>query len=136
MKYMNVAEFAKKLNGREYLSEITKAEEKQAKELGFVVVFGYSDDTTEFRGAINDEISSFEGAEIFINKDGILEYCEEECIHYVRAKAESKSIKAIWNKEGYSWIYSTFIKHSTFDILEDGEKYCKGIVFNLKDIQH
>ena len=27
-----------------------------AKELGFVVVFGYSDDNAELRGAIDDEI--------------------------------------------------------------------------------
>ena len=45
---MTLKEFAKMLDGREYLHEITKEEEALAKELGFVVVFGYSDDNAEF----------------------------------------------------------------------------------------
>ena len=53
---MDIKEFANKLNGRTYLNEITKEEEKIAKELGYVIVFGYSDDNTEFKGAIDDEI--------------------------------------------------------------------------------
>lgn len=52
---MTLKEFAKMLDGREYGGEITKEEEALAKELGFVVVFGYSDDNAELRGAIDDE---------------------------------------------------------------------------------
>jgi hypothetical protein len=37
-------------------SEINKAEERQAKDAGLVVVFGYSDDGVELRGAIHDEV--------------------------------------------------------------------------------
>ena len=53
---MTLYEFANGLNGRSYDSEImTTFEEKRAKELGFVVVFGYSDDNAEFRGAYEEE---------------------------------------------------------------------------------
>ena len=58
---MTLKEFAKMLDGREYGGEITKEEEALAKELGFVVVFGYSDDNAELRGAIDDEIGCFDG---------------------------------------------------------------------------
>ena len=34
----------------------------------------------------------------------------------------------------YAWIYRTEIPHACFDILENGEKYCKGIVFSLNDL--
>ena len=41
---MTIKEFAGMLNGREYGHEITKKEEALAKKLGYVVVFGASDD--------------------------------------------------------------------------------------------
>jgi hypothetical protein len=40
-----------------------------------------------------------------------------------------KYIDAVWCEGEYSWTYKTNIPHATFDIWEDGEKYCKGIVF-------
>ena len=33
-----------------------------------------------------------------------------------------------------SWSYLTDIPHKTFDIMEDGEIYCRGIVFSLDDL--
>lgn len=39
---MNIKDFALMLTGREYGHEINKDEEKLAKQLGFVVVFGAS----------------------------------------------------------------------------------------------
>lgn len=66
---MTLKEFAKILDGREYLHEITKEEEALAKELGFVVVFGYSDDNAELRGAIDDEIGCYDGG--VLEHDGL-----------------------------------------------------------------
>ena len=43
-------------------------------------------------------------------------------------------MKAVWGEEGYSWTYETAIPHATFEILEDEEKYCRGIVFDIKDL--
>ena len=106
---MNIFEFADKLNGREYRKEMTLTEEQQAKELGFVVLFGSSDDLAEFRGAYDDEIDCFDGGRVF-EKNG----------YY---------INAVWCEGEYEWIYNTNIPHATFDVFEDGEKYCKGIVF-------
>jgi hypothetical protein len=133
---MNIQEFAGILNGREYGREITKEECNKAKELGFVVVFGASDDLAEFRGAINDEAGCYDGGAILLNEIGILEPCECECTYFLQAKDKAKSIEAIWCGEGdYSWTYKTDIPHATFEILEDGEKYCRGIVFEMKELK-
>jgi len=131
---MNIYDFAKILDGREMGKEITKAEEKQAKELGFVVVFGASDYLAEFRGAIDDEAGCYNGRTIYLDKNGIFEECEDKCKYSKAAKEACKSIEAVWGKSGYSWTYETEIPHAEFDILEDGEKYCRGIVFDIKNL--
>ncbi len=131
---MNIREFAKMLNGREYGSETTSYERKQAKELGFVIVYGYSDDNAEFEGAISEEVGCYDGDTIYLDEHGIFEECECECSHSVLAKEKCKIIEAVWDADGYSWIYKTDIPHATFDILEDGEKYCRGIVFDVREL--
>ncbi len=133
---MNIHEFAKILDGREYRYEITKEEEKLAKELGLVVVFGASDDLAEFREAIYDETGCYEGEDIYLTVNGLLEDLECDCKYAIASRKQeesaAKKIEAVWDSEGYSWIYKTDIPHATFNILEDGEKYCRGIVFDLK----
>lgn len=111
---MTLKEFAKMLDGREYLHEITKEEEALAKELGFVVVFGYSDDNAELRGAIDDEIGCYDG--------GVLEHDDLPAVIY-----------ADWCPEDIdcSWAYGTSIPHENFNIYEDGELYCVGIVCDI-----
>jgi len=131
---MTIQGFAKMLDGREMGAEMTREEKAQAKELGFVVVFGYSDDNAEIRGAINGEVSCYDETEIHLNQDGIFKDCEGECKYSKAAKEKCKVIKGIWDKEGYSWTYETDIPHATFDIMEDGEKYCRGIVFDIKSL--
>lgn len=131
---MDIHEFAKMLDGREYGKEMTGIEKIRAKELGFVVVFGYSDDNAEFEGAICEEVGCYDGDTIYLDEHGIFEECESECSHSVLVKEKCKTIEAVWDSEGYSWTYKTDIPHAAFDIMEDGEKYCQGIVFDVKDL--
>lgn len=132
---MSTQELANALNGREYRNEITDTEEQEAKKNGLVVVFGASDDLMEFRGAVNDEIGALEGATAYFTNAGLLinECDNEDCPHFKKALAAAATINAKWDTDGYSWIYETAIPHSVFDILEDGDKYCRGIVFLLSD---
>lgn len=106
---MTIHDFAEMLNGRRYGDEMLPSEIAQARELGFTVVFGYSDDCVEFRGDYTDEIDCFNGGRVYEDGD--------------------KYIDAVWCDGEYSWTYKTNIPHATFDIYEDGEKYCRGIVF-------
>lgn len=110
-------QLAERLNGRQYGREITREEEKLAKESGLVVVFGASDDLCEMRGAIDDEFGCYDGGEI-------------ECEEY------PETLIAKWcPSDECSWGYETDLPHADFNIYEDDMLYCVGIVVDLKEYQ-
>ena len=133
---MDTKDFASALNGREYGNEITREEETAAKEAGIVVAFGYSDDNIELRGAINDEIGAYEGTEIPLNRYGLVKNdCDDEdCPYFEKVRVAASLLKAIWDRDGYSWIFEAPFPHETFEVIEDGERFCRGIVFRLADV--
>ena len=131
------------LTGREIGYEITRSEEAEAKAAYLVVVFGASDDLIELRGAIDDECGAGESTEIKIDCDGLVpdfdnvdhDDKDEMRSYFKREGGPTKAITVLWcAEEGYSWTYQTTIPHSTFEIVEDGEHYCRGIVFSLADL--
>jgi hypothetical protein len=131
--------WADRLNGRKYRDEMTKAEEAEAKADGVVIVFGYSDDNVELRGAIEEEVGAWEGAVIPITENGILEPCEhdndEGCPHYKRELAKAKRIVAEWRNDDFPWdIRGEGFAFDKFDIMEDGEGFCHGIVYHPADV--
>lgn len=141
---MNPEILAARLTGREYRAEMTKADEAEAKAAGLVVVFGASDDLMEFRGAIEDELGAYEGTTARITQHGPLPTWESldrdddsEAVveaYFLKKHAGFREIEACWASEGdYSWTFKTDIPHATFEIVEDGEPYCRGIVFALAD---
>ncbi len=105
------------------------------KAAGLVAVFGGSDDLMEFRGAINDEIDCYGGGHAYLTPDGLLENkCDDSrCPYFEKAKVAAAKIKAIWDQDGFSWVYETEIPHHTFVVMDEEETYCKGIVFRLAD---
>ena len=130
---MTKEQLAEQLNGREYGAEISEAEEREAKAAGLVVIFGCSDDNAELRGVIHDEVGCYNGAAIKLHARGILADHEERCdcafCGYEAAAKKCATVQVLWCKEpGYSWTYKTEVPHATFEIVEDGEKYCRGIV--------
>ena len=102
---MTKEQLAAKLNGREYGREITHEEADEARQSGLLVLFGASDDLVELRGKID---------------------AEGELLH----------IDACWCKEkgGPSWTFETEAPHATFEIPEDGEVFCRGIVIDVKEL--
>ena len=99
---MTIKDFAQMLNGRDYRKEITSKEERQAEDLGYVVVFGYSDDNVEFRGAIDDEVGCYGGDVIRLTDSGIFEPCECDCQHSKKAQEKCKTIEAVYcGESGY-----------------------------------
>jgi hypothetical protein len=139
---MTPQELADILNGREYSEEITRDEQRAAKAAGLVVVFGASDDLVELRGAIDDEAGAYRGSTLRVDAKGLLPDWDsldkddiDDCRDYFQREAGAKTVTAHWDRGGYSWTYSTNIPHAVFDILEDGEKYCQGIVFRLADVE-
>lgn len=131
---MNKEELAARLTGREYGSELTRGDEALAKAAGLVVVFGASDDLMEFRGAIHDEAGL--GA-AYVTPQGLFaEECDSECKYFRAARDGAQPIQAVWSDRAgdFSFTYKTDIPHATFEIYDDGEKYCRGIVFRLADV--
>lgn len=127
---------ANALNGSTYPFEPSQETQRAAKEGGIVIVFGASDDLMEFRGAIYDEIGAYKGTVAYVTRKGrVANECgNDECPHYARAKAKADTIRAVWSDKGDPcWSYETDIPHATFEVMEDGEVYCRGIVFDLAD---
>jgi hypothetical protein len=135
---MTAQELAQRLDGRTYRNEITKEEEKLAKQHGLVVVFGASDDLMEFRGAIHDEIGAYDGGEAYITDKGYLVEPEADdrdvFEKYGFPLPKVHCIEAKWEPiipQGASWLITSHIPHSAFDIFEEGDLYCRGIVFSI-----
>lgn len=138
MDIFSKEDLAARLNGREYGNEITEDEERLAEEHNLVVVFGYSDDCCELRGAIHDELSCYDGGEFHVNSNGLLiNKCDYgDCPHYRREARRAHKVEIVWDSDGYSWVYKTDdVPHSSFEIIEDGEPFCRGIVFALYDLR-
>lgn len=127
---MTKEELAKRLNGKQYRNEMTPLDIKEANDSRLVAVFGASDDLMEFEGAISEEF----GTEARFDKEGkLLEYCSEECIHYENAWKKSNKIDAEYNNG--VWNYTTSIPHAKFQIFDEKELYCNGIVFSMDDLK-
>ena len=72
---MELKEFAKKIDGKEYGYQIFSDEEIQiAKDNGFIIVYGMSDDLMEFEGVMRDEGGCFDGGEVYFNRD-LVRHC-------------------------------------------------------------
>ena len=135
---MNTRELAEKLDGNLIGEEISLKEAREAKNNNLVVVFGSSDDLMEFRGAIYGEVYSYGDGVAYLNENGLIENkCDEaNCPYFNEIIKSAITIKALWcHTDGPCWTYKTKISHETFDIFEEGEPYCKGIVFLMGDIK-
>lgn len=135
---MDTKEAAKQLDGGEYGREGSVELWARMKVRDLVAVFGASDDLMEFCGAISDEVGCYDGGTAYLTPEGLLQNeCDnEECPHFERLQKGAATIEAVWAPDGedISWVYNTTIPHETFTIYEDGEPYCRGIVFALADV--
>lgn len=132
---MDLKEFAKRLDNREYGYQIfTKEEIEIAKENDIVIITGASDDLMEIEGAICDEADCFDGGIVRISPTwGVLSrnYWNKNQIP-IRAKwCEEKDEKG----NTIPWTYELSIPHETFMIYEEGKPYCRGVVFSIKDLR-
>ena len=145
---MTKEEFAKMLDGRQYREEMTSNEEKLAESHGLLVCFGASDDLLELRGIIYDEVGAYKGDFALIvrkkgGKIGVLSRSEFDEVsdfideHDLEFNLPEIKIEAIWcpKELNCSWLIDSDVSAATFDIMEDGELYCRGIVIEKSDIE-
>lgn len=133
------------LNGRQYLEEISPDEAAKAKASGLVVVLGSSDDAMTFHGAIDDELGAYGGCTVRITTAGLLQpwdafhqshHHESEFKAYFEKKAlGTHELKSVTGNDGWPWQFETSIPHATFEIFDDGDKFCRGIVFQLNQLE-
>lgn len=120
-------------------------EEAEAKASGLVVIFGASDDLCELRGAIDDELGSYQEALILIKDGKLLPEIDDDDMetlkkydvlgHILKTRDNATKVRAFWCKtDEYSWTYETDAPHSAFDIVDGLDKYCRGIVIDLKEL--
>lgn len=142
---MNAQQLAALIDGRQYPFEMTDDEKDEAKKNGLVVVYGDSDDLLEFRGAIEEELSAWNGTTACLNEDGLIENdCDDEdCPYHAKEKRGAVEITSIWCNGhedhdpdgGPAWTIKTDIPHVTFDIKEDDDIQSRGIVFSMDDLK-
>lgn len=111
---------------------------------GLVVLYGASDDLLELTGEVKDEKGAYEGGIYHLIKKQTGWQClnEEEYDAAVEMLSEYgialKSIKVDmkWDHKGISWFLSTdYPYHLTFDILEDGDIFCRGLIIDLNKFE-
>ena len=121
---MNTKEWAEKLNNIEYPADEIWDMRKEFEEDGVVVVYGASDDLIEFEGAIQDEGDCYNDKVFYLNKEGL-------------TTSYSKNyVKVTHPHDGtVQFNYETNIPCEWFNVVEDGELYCKGFVFNINDLK-
>ena len=128
------------LTGREYGSKMAKEEELQAKAAGLIVIVGGSDDLMDFRGFVHAERGYYPGRVALIDAAGLLpvrEDIEDDDVlkDFFAREPGARAVEALWCVgEGYSWKFRTDVPHATFEIEEDGEPYCRGIVIDVADL--
>ena len=134
---------SKELDGIEYPVRIPKNVAEDAKKHGIVIVYGLSDDLMEFEGAIRDEVGCYNDGEVYVDAKGLIpDYStvdkdDKDAVRDCLAReGKGHRIDALWCDEpGYSWTYKTDIPHETFEGMESGDPYCRGIVFYLPEAE-
>lgn len=131
------AQMAEMLNGRQYLDELTPDMLAQADACSLVIVLGRSDDIIVLKGALSASMGCYRGDDFKLDREGfVVSECSEGgyCPYYKKYVERLPTLTSVWAEGEYSWSYRTDIPHASFDILEDDEKYCRGIVFSLNDL--
>lgn len=137
---MEKEELANKLNNLklQYPAKIPSELLTEAASDSLLIVYGMSYDIMRLSGAIDDEVSCYNGGYAYILAGELLvSDCDavDDCPYFKKEKSKSSSIEAIWGERGVPWRYITSIPHSEFSIWEDSEEYCRGIVFSLVEME-
>ena len=82
-------------------------------------------------------MGAYDGGVAYLDGNGLLQNpCDnDECPAFEKIRQTAPKVVAVWDKDGYSWVIESEIPHETFDIFDGEDKYCRGIVFALKDVR-
>lgn len=137
---MEIGDFAKKIDGVEYgeLIHIKNKFAVEAKDNGFVIVYGASDDLIEFDGAYQEEVYiGMDGGIGTFDFDGTSDDGKKhnhKVVGYWCGKVNGKQIKS-WEPTQAVWEISVSMPSEPFNIYEDGEVFCVGCIFKISDMK-
>ena len=123
---ITLKEFAAMLHGRDCQPNLTPGELLLAKQRGFIVVYGESDDRVEIDGAIKAEsytnplAKDFPAGVLALTEDGKL--LDKESDLYTDYVKKNRNIINVFYcaKEGLNWAFETDIPHETFLTYDGG----------------
>lgn len=130
---------AEMIDGREYRDEIDELILGFLKEHGLIAIYGASDDLMIMNGTWGeDELYRGTG----FTRSGILQNeCEDDnCPYFSRLDSQVCHVKWQISWEGYTHIFEPLWPSgelmspnlwSSFEIFEDGDKYCRGFVIPI-----
>ncbi|NIB43836.1 hypothetical protein HBA55_29810 [Pseudomaricurvus alkylphenolicus] len=137
---MNAKQLAEELQRQQYPLALSAERREKIKAAGLIVVMGHSDDVMLLLGAITDEFDCYDGGTALIDSKGLLparENLEEdhELEEYFARKRIAVPLEALWCAEPeHCWTYKTEIPHETFELFDDEEPYCRGLVMDIQDL--
>lgn len=136
--------WVKKLNGFEYPAYEIEGFQNEMEKDGVIAIYGMSDDLLEFSGVINDEFGAWNGFSGRLTKD--LNVFDEKYKSEGEAPQdrieELPFVRAVWSPEDSqgnifaSWKIETDLPHGEFEIFEDGELFCVGVIVDTEDIKN
>jgi len=117
---ITLKEFAAMFHGRDRQPNMTPDELLLAKQKGFVVVYGDSDDRVQFRGAIKQEghtnplLKDRPAGVLALSAEGKL--LDEESALYAEYVRENRNVISVYycKKDYLNWVFETDIPHETF----------------------
>ena len=136
-----VQNFANRISGQEYPLKDKNLDLEYAKANNLVIAFGASDDLLEFRGAIYDELSAYEGAFVYIvNGKAVDDSQLDEDLEVLKkynllTEKPVTTVESFWCPEGLdaSWLIKVEgFESASFDVMKDERLYCRGAVFLVK----
>lgn len=128
------------------IRELSEEHFQFAKDQGWLVVFGHSDDCIELRGYFTDE-TYYDSKKFAIDKDGLIpswDQIDHDDENEVRVYFERKKATPIltlyvfdndeFEDEQFMWVFTCSYPHETFKIYDGDEPYCVGIVVDFKKL--
>jgi hypothetical protein len=137
--------FAQKITDRTYPFQLSDDELREAKANKLLVVYGVSDDLTEFEGIINDEMSAYDYQKFYVTRElKVIDDADLEDIENLKEEGWTPpkgkevlvtvAVEFSPDEPECTWLISTDTPHTVFDIVEDGELYCRGLVIDMTEL--
>lgn len=145
-----IAEVAMLLDGQKDNRPGDEEVKALLKSLGFVVVYGLSDDLIEIAGVSYVEIDAYQGRfregerqDLRFTAEGLVDDhtppYDEETGDYADlpatpAPAGAAIVDVRFCKDGLTWVFETGAPHASFTTTLHGTPFCRGIVLDLANL--